>query len=78
VIWLSLEELGQQADLDPLLTLLTLPVQPEAQLKRITQTILVLHPEMLSAVLTMLIERLPTLTTTPSRGGTHGVRRHSH
>ncbi len=36
VIWLSLEELGQQADLDPLLTLLTLPVQPEAQLKRIT------------------------------------------
>jgi predicted transposase YdaD len=78
VIWLSLEELGQQADLDPLLSLLTLPVQPEAQLKRSTQQILVHHPELLSAVLTMLIERLPTLTTTPSRGGTHGVRRHSH
>ena len=29
VIWLSLEELGRQADLDPLLTLLTLPVRPE-------------------------------------------------
>jgi predicted transposase YdaD len=63
VIWLSLEELGQQADLDPWLTLLTLPVQPEAQLKRSTQQILVHHPELLSAVLTMLLERLPTLTT---------------
>jgi len=63
VIWLSLEELGHQADLDPLLALLTLPVQPEAQLKRSTQQILVHHPELLSAVLTMLIERLPTLTT---------------
>ena len=31
VVWLSLEELGQQADLDPWLTLLRLPVQPEAQ-----------------------------------------------
>ena len=63
VVWLSLEELGQQADLDPLLTLLTLPVQPEAQRKRSTQQILVRHPELLSAVLTMLLERLPTLTT---------------
>jgi predicted transposase YdaD len=63
VVWLSLEELGQQADLDPLLSLLTLPVQPEAQLKRSTQQILVHHPALLSAVLTMLIERLPTLTT---------------
>jgi hypothetical protein len=63
LVWLSLEELGQQADLDPLLTLLTLPVQPEAQLKRSTQQILEHHPELLSAVLTMLIERLPTLST---------------
>jgi len=63
VVWLSLEELGQRADVDPLLTLLTLPVQPEAQLKRSTQQILVRHPELLSAVLTMLLERLPTLTT---------------
>jgi predicted transposase YdaD len=63
VVWLSLEELCQQADLDPLLALLTLPVQPEAELKRSTQRILVHHPELLSAVLTMLLERLPTLTT---------------
>jgi predicted transposase YdaD len=63
VIWLSLEELGQQGDLDPLLTLLTLPVLPEVQLKRSTQQILVHHPDLLSAVLTMLLERLPTLST---------------
>jgi predicted transposase YdaD len=63
VIWLSLEELGQQADLDPWLTLLTLPVRPEAELKRSTQQVLERHPELLSAVLTMLFERLPTLTT---------------
>ena len=63
VIWLSLEELGQQADLDPWLTLLTLPVQPEAELKRSTQQVLERHPELVSAVLTMLLERLPTLST---------------
>ena len=63
VIWLSLEELGQQADLDPWLALLTLPVRPEAELKRSTKTILDRRPELLSAVLTMLFERLPTLST---------------
>ena len=63
VIWLSLEELGQQADLDPWLTLLTLPVRPEGELKRSTQQVLERHPELLSAVLTMLFKRLPTLTT---------------
>ena len=63
VIWLSLEELGQQADFDPWLTLLTLPVQPEAELKRSTQQVLERHPELVSAVLTMLLERLPTLST---------------
>ena len=68
VIWLSLEELGQQADLDPLLALLTLPVRPEAELQASTQQILELRPDLLSTVLTMLIERFPTLTPTPSRG----------
>ena len=63
VIWLSLEELGQHVDLDPWLTLLTLPVQPEAELKRSTQQVLERHPELVSAVLTMLLERLPTLST---------------
>jgi predicted transposase YdaD len=62
VIWLSLEELGQQADLDPLLALLTLPVQPEAELKTSTQQILERRPDLLSTVLTMLFERFPTFT----------------
>ena len=62
VIWLSLEELGQQVDLDPLLNLLTLPVRPEAQLPASTQQILGRRPDLLSAVLPMLVERFPTFT----------------
>jgi predicted transposase YdaD len=62
VIWLSLEELGQQADLDPWLTLLTLPVRPQAELPASTQQILELRPDLLSTVLTMLFERFPTLS----------------
>ena len=62
VIWLSLEELGQQADLDPWLTLLTLPVRPEAELPASTQQILEHRPDLLSTVLTMLFERFPTLS----------------
>ena len=62
VIWLSLEELGQQPDLDPLLSLLTLPVRPEAELKSSTQQILELRPDLLSAVLPILVGRFPILT----------------
>ena len=62
VIWLNLEELGQQADLDPLLALLTLPVRPEVELKASTQQILARRPDLLSTVLTMLFERFPTFT----------------
>jgi predicted transposase YdaD len=62
VIWLSLEELGQQAELDPLLALLSLPVRSEAELQASTQRILELRPDLLSTVLTMLFERFPTLT----------------
>jgi predicted transposase YdaD len=62
VTWLSLEELGQQADLDPLLTLLTLPVRPQAELPASTQQILEHRPDLLSAVLPMLVERFPTFT----------------
>ena len=61
-LWLSLEELSQQADLDPLLALLTLPVRPEVELKASTKQILERRPDLLSTVLTMLIERFPTLT----------------
>jgi predicted transposase YdaD len=62
VIWLSLEELGQQPDLDPLLALLTLPVRPEAELPASTQQILVRRPDLFPAVQTILLERLPLLT----------------
>jgi len=62
VIWLSLEELGQQADLDPLLTLLTLPVRSDAVLVASSQQILVRRPDLFPAVQTILLERLPLLT----------------
>ena len=62
VIWLSLEELGQQAELDPLLAMLTLPVRPEAELQANIQQILELRPDLLSTVLTMVFKRFPTLT----------------
>ena len=65
---LSLGELGRQAELHPLLALLTLPVRPEAELQASTQQILELRPDLLSTVLTMLFGRFPTLTPTPSRG----------
>lgn len=62
VLWLSLEELGQQRDQDPLISLLTLPVQPEAQIPAATQQILAHRPDLLSTVLPILMERFPTLT----------------
>jgi len=62
VIWLSLEELGQQSDLDPLLALLTLPVRPESELVPSSQQILVRRPDLFPAVQTILLERLPLLT----------------
>lgn len=62
VVWLSLEELGQQADLDPLLALLTLAVRPEAELQASSQQILDRRPDLLSAVQLILLERLPRLT----------------
>jgi hypothetical protein len=66
VLWLSLEDLGSQPQLDPLLNLLTLPVRPEAELQASSQQILERRPDLLSAVQTILLERLPLLTRTPS------------
>ena len=40
VIWLSLEELGEQPEHDPLLTLLTLPVLPKPDIPGATKQIL--------------------------------------
>ncbi len=62
VVWLSLEELGQQVDPDPLLALLTLPVRPESELLPSSRQILVRRPDLFPAVQTILLERLPLLT----------------
>ncbi|NDC15983.1 MAG: DUF2887 domain-containing protein [Synechococcaceae bacterium WB9_2_170] len=62
VIWLNLEELGQQADLDPLFALLALPVRPKHELVPSSQQILVRRPDLFPAVQTILLERLPLLT----------------
>ena len=57
-------EVQLQAFLDGViwLSLLTLPVRPEAELEASTQQILARRPDLLSTVLTMLIERFPALT----------------
>ena len=62
VHWLSLEELGQQSGLDPLLCLLTLPVRPKNEIRGATDRILQPRPDLLEAVLSILGERFPLLT----------------
>lgn len=59
---LSLEELGQQPGLDPLLSLLTLPVQPKPDIPDTTEQILQPRPDRLESVLTILGDRFPHLT----------------
>jgi predicted transposase YdaD len=60
--WLSLEELGQQPGLDPLLCLLTLPVLPKPEIRGATDQILQPRPDLVDAVLSILGERFPHLT----------------
>jgi predicted transposase YdaD len=62
VHWISLEELSQQPDLDPLLNLLTLPVRPESELPACSQQILASRPDLDAVVLPMLVQRFPELT----------------
>ncbi|WP_341882029.1 DUF2887 domain-containing protein [Synechococcus sp. UW140] len=62
VVWLSLEELSQQPNLDPLLNLLTLPVRPESELAASSQQILARRPDLDTVVLPMLVQRFPQLT----------------
>jgi hypothetical protein len=62
VHWLSLEQLGRQPGLDPLVSLLTLPVQPEAQIQSATQQILGARPDLFETVVSILMERFPLLT----------------
>jgi len=62
VHWLSLEELGQRPGLDPLLSLLTLPVLPKPDIPGATEKILQPRPDLLEPVLSILGERFPYLT----------------
>jgi len=62
VHWLSLNELGHQSGLHPLISLLTLPVLPKAELRPATQQILQPRPDLLDTVVTILVERFPYLT----------------
>ena len=66
VHWISLEELSQQPNLDPLLNLLTLPVRPESELAASSQQILASCPDLDTVVLPMLVQRFPELTTAVS------------
>ena len=59
VVRLSLEELSQEPDLDPLLNLLTLPVRPEEELSRSSREILARRPDLTTVVLPMLVQRFP-------------------
>jgi len=62
VHWLSLQELGQQPGLDPLLSLLTLPVRPKQEIPGATDQILQPRPDLLQSVVSILGERFPHLT----------------
>jgi len=62
VVWLNLEELSQETNLDPLLNLLTLPVRPEAELSASSQQILAKRPDLETVVLPMLVQRFPQLS----------------
>ena len=62
VIWISLEELGQKAELDPQLNLLMLPVLLEPQLQRSSQLILERRIDLTKTVFPILMQRHPHFT----------------
>jgi len=55
VHWLNLEELGQKPGLDPLVTLLTLPVLPKPEIPGATGQILQPRPDLLDTVVTISV-----------------------
>lgn len=62
VIWISLEELGLQDQLDPLLNLLRLPVLHEPALQPSSQQILERRPDLAESVFPILMQRHPNFT----------------
>jgi predicted transposase YdaD len=63
VTWVDLAALARQPDLDPLLALLTLPVQKEPDLGLCAQRILALRPDLIELILPILSERFQGLST---------------
>ena len=55
--WVDLAALARRADLDPLLALLTLPVQKEPDLGPCAQRILALRPDLIELIVPILSER---------------------
>jgi predicted transposase YdaD len=62
VQWVSLEELGQQQNLDAAVDLLTLPVRAEPELGQRCRRILENRRDLEPVVFSMLFERFPTLS----------------
>ena len=62
VHWVSLDELGQQENLDAAIDLLTLPVRPEPELGQRCRRILESRADLEPVVFSMLFERFPLLS----------------
>jgi predicted transposase YdaD len=62
VHWVSLEELGQQENLDAAVDLLTLPVRPEPELGQRCRRILESRRDLEPVVFSMMFERFPKLS----------------
>ena len=62
VTWVDLAALARQPDLDPMLALLTLPVQKEPDLGPCAQRILALKPDLIELIVPILSERFQGLS----------------
>ncbi len=62
VTWVDLAALARRADLDPLLALLTLPVQKEPDLGPCAQRIVALRPDLIELIVPILSERFQGLS----------------
>ncbi len=62
VTWVDLDALARRADLDPLLALLTLPVQKEPALGSCAQRIVALRPDLIELIVPILSERFQGLS----------------
>ena len=62
VTWVDLAALARQPDLDPMLALLTLPVQKEPALGPCAQRILALRPDLIELIVPILSERFQGLS----------------